>query len=653
MNIKFKRIEIKNFMSVGNVPMIIDLDTDLVTMIMGDNRDGSDGSRNGTGKTTIFNALSYVLWDKTLMDVKKDGVVNLTNKSDCVVTLDFEIDGVELRLARGRKPNVLSLTKDGQPYTPARGSVEAISDLLGIDFDLFNNIIMLTNESGSFHKMKGAQQKAFIENLLQVKVLSERAAVLKEYSKDNAVSIRLEQQKQEEHEKYINQKKSDIARLSQQADAWRADQENAARQLEARMNDLKSIDVQDHREKAAQLEALKHELECVNQELNAATIRLEKEHSVVQLEESKAKQFDHELSKIDSEIRQLVAQKQNIDNQISSLETHARGLAQQIEGIDNQHAMLGNSINESHRRIEQLTEQQSALDHGICPVCSGPYVDEAKKAQLEQEKAQVQAQITKFENQREDLIKSRAAVIAQKDDIPNKIETLAAQKPALDNEIDSINARRPGVEAQKNEVMRHVHELRDQLTKVEAEVVPIMERERDIKNRLAQFQAANPNILNEVQLTEISVQIAAIEGEIEAAKERMLTNPYHDQIETLRESIFEFDLTALAEFERLDAHYKILVKLLTDSKSFIRKAIIDQYVPFINHKISEYLDALESPHTVEIGQRLGRWGYPHGHQTKLWEPFSWREASRRYRDRVGIQGLRSDLWRTHQSTLCR
>ena len=67
---------------------------------------GGDGSRNGTGKTTIVNALSFALFGNALYNIKKDNLVNKTNNKQMVVTVDFEKDGVNYRIERGRKPNL-------------------------------------------------------------------------------------------------------------------------------------------------------------------------------------------------------------------------------------------------------------------------------------------------------------------------------------------------------------------------------------------------------------------------------------------------------------------------------------------------------------------------------------------------------------------
>ena len=80
--INIQNITVKNFMSVGNQTQAVDFNTQLLTLVLGKNLDlgGEDsGARNGTGKTTIVNALSYALYGMPLTNVSRDNLVNKTN----------------------------------------------------------------------------------------------------------------------------------------------------------------------------------------------------------------------------------------------------------------------------------------------------------------------------------------------------------------------------------------------------------------------------------------------------------------------------------------------------------------------------------------------------------------------------------------------
>ena len=84
--INIKNLTVKNFMSVGNATQAINFDRRDLTLVLGENLDlGGDGSRNGTGKTTIINALSYALYGVALSNIKRDNLVNKTNGKNMIV----------------------------------------------------------------------------------------------------------------------------------------------------------------------------------------------------------------------------------------------------------------------------------------------------------------------------------------------------------------------------------------------------------------------------------------------------------------------------------------------------------------------------------------------------------------------------------------
>mgnify|MGYP000344736837 FL=1 len=106
--IQIKDLTVKNFMSVGNATQAINFDRQDLTLVLGENIDlGGDGSRNGTGKTTIINALSYALYGEALTNIRRDNLINKTNSKGMMVSLDFCVGEQCYRIERGRKPNVL------------------------------------------------------------------------------------------------------------------------------------------------------------------------------------------------------------------------------------------------------------------------------------------------------------------------------------------------------------------------------------------------------------------------------------------------------------------------------------------------------------------------------------------------------------------
>ena len=193
--IKIKSLTVKNFMSVGNTTQGVDFNKQQLTLVLGENLDqgGDDsGSRNGTGKTTIINALSYALYGQALTNIRRDNLVNKTNNKGMLVTLTFDKDGKEYHIERGRKPNTLKFKIDDKEQEltdesqgDSRKTQEDINNLLGMSHDMFKHIVALNTYTEPFLALKNNDQRAIIEQLLGITLLSEKADLLREQIRIN------------------------------------------------------------------------------------------------------------------------------------------------------------------------------------------------------------------------------------------------------------------------------------------------------------------------------------------------------------------------------------------------------------------------------------------------------------------------------------
>jgi len=200
---KIKDLTVKNFMSVGNTTQAVNFDRQDLTLVLGENLDlgGDDsGARNGTGKTTIINALSFALYGNALTNIKKDNLINKTNGKNMMVCIDFEKDGVNYRIERGRKPNIMKffvgdtekeITDDAQG--DSRETQAEIERMLGMSHDMFKHIVALNTYTEPFLSLRSNDQRTIIEQLLGITLLSEKADSLKELNKKTKDAITSEE----------------------------------------------------------------------------------------------------------------------------------------------------------------------------------------------------------------------------------------------------------------------------------------------------------------------------------------------------------------------------------------------------------------------------------------------------------------------------
>ncbi len=253
---KIKNITVKNFMSVGNQTQAVDFDKEHLTLVLGENVDlgGDDsGSRNGTGKTTIINALSYALYGQALTNIKKENLINKTNGKHMLVTVEFEVNGQNFRIERGRKPNVLKFFVNDQEQKAkdeddsqgdSRETQKAIEELLGMSHTMFKHLVALNTYTEPFLSMKAADQREVIEQLLGITLLSEKAEALKASIKVTKDAIQSETYKIEGIKTANENVQKSIDSLIIKSSAWNTKHEQELEGLGKAILNLEAVDIE-------------------------------------------------------------------------------------------------------------------------------------------------------------------------------------------------------------------------------------------------------------------------------------------------------------------------------------------------------------------------------------------------------------------------
>ena len=247
-----KTLTVKNFLSVGNQTQAINFEGKNLVLVLGENIDlgGDDaGARNGTGKTTIINAISYALFGDALTQIRKDNLVNKTNNKDMLVAITFEKNNTTYTIERGRKPQKLKfyINDVEQDSNEAQGenreTQAEINKLIGMTHAMFKNIIALNTYTQPFLATKQAEQREIIEQLLGITILSEKADLLKEQmrgTKDELMSekYRLDSIKQS------NEKISEsIKTIKLRSSAWQTQKDQDIAKFNDAIEELDKVDI--------------------------------------------------------------------------------------------------------------------------------------------------------------------------------------------------------------------------------------------------------------------------------------------------------------------------------------------------------------------------------------------------------------------------
>jgi DNA repair exonuclease SbcCD ATPase subunit len=306
MTFNIKNITVKNFLSVGNQTQAVDFSKEALTLVLGENVDlgGDDsGSRNGTGKTTMINALSYALYGQALTNIKKENLINKTNGKGMLVTVEFDVNGKAFRIERGRKPNVLRMfvnneeqkTKDDDDAQgDSRETQKSIEQLLGMSHTMFKHLVALNTYTEPFLSMKAAEQREVIEQLLGITLLSEKAEKLKIEVKTTKDSIQIETYKIEGIKTANENVQKSINSLQIKSNAWESKKDSDLESLGKAILQLESVDIE---AELAGHEAIKTWLENSNKlkDLNRQKATLES--ALIQAEKAQTK-YTRELESL-------------------------------------------------------------------------------------------------------------------------------------------------------------------------------------------------------------------------------------------------------------------------------------------------------------------------------------------------------------------
>jgi DNA repair exonuclease SbcCD ATPase subunit len=178
--ILFKQIRFRNFLSTGQQPTEIKFTETDTTLIVGS---------NGSGKSTMLDALCFVLFNKAFRKITKGQLVNSTNGKDCLVEIEFSIGTKEYRILRGIKPNIFEIWIDGVLQNQSAAAVDQQKQLeesiLKLNYKSFTQIVILGSASFiPFMQLSTAHRREVVEDLLDIKIFSAMNSILKEKIKN-------------------------------------------------------------------------------------------------------------------------------------------------------------------------------------------------------------------------------------------------------------------------------------------------------------------------------------------------------------------------------------------------------------------------------------------------------------------------------------
>ena len=411
--IKFKAVTWQNFLSTGNTPIEIVLNNSPSTLIIGD---------NGSGKSTVLDALTFGLFGKPFRRIKKDQLVNSVNGRDCIVEVYFDIGKRRYLVIRGIKPTRFEIYMDGKLVNQDASSRDyqklLENNILKLNHRSFTQVVILGSSSFiPFMQLTASARREVVEEILDIKIFSMMNVLLKQRVKDNRERSRdisyeneLLVHKMQLMEKQIQttkeKSKTSLKALEKKIDK----NDKEVKKLQEETDQLQSL-VEEYRKdilpKVVQLDSDRNEMSTIQWKLNLKSEKAKKEidffkenddcptceqhidedfkDKAIQERTDKMIQSGCALNSIEEQLTEMEARSglyKEIETDTREHEVNAAKKTSSIESIVKFQEQLSEQINEIHNAGVFLQEDKKRLQE---------YREDSKSIQKEKEKIQDQA----------------------------------------------------------------------------------------------------------------------------------------------------------------------------------------------------------------------------------------------------------------------
>lgn len=608
----FKELQMQNFLSYGNDLTTIPLNHEGAMLITGINYDASVGGEydsNGCGKSSILNAISYALYNKTISISEKLGdLINNINKKDMYVSLTFSVHSKDYKVSRYRKNSAMGGNgvkveelRNGEwiDITTTKPEPQIADDILGIPYTIFNRIIGYAAGEEPFLKQGLAKQREVIDELFGFSDLIARAENIKEdirdLKKDLEVSESLNEEIKKEKERHVAQ----VEEMEEKSSKWISDTNEKMKELEGEISDISKFDFEKEEkllnelsEKKDVLSDLFRTLDDKNRELEDYEYSTSKFKSFRVEQEALIKRLEKDLDALDiSEI--------DFDKQIEILET-IEVISEEVSELESKHSENKRELDILNKSLDEHLKEMEHLKDNKCPYCLQQFADAKEKA--------------------EEVLKNKTELSEAIKILSEKIDDLISEKTSKELEIENVESF-----AQ----FKSISEINSLQNKMER-LVTSLEVEKEKKNP---YEDKESDIVRvEGEKSEVNTEIKSVEREISEINESLLIDDmssltslkttlkhYEESLEKLKneENPYEELLNNLLSYEpkedkskeieelrNLIKHSEFLVKLLTKRDSYIRQALMSKYLPLLNERLHHYLVRMSLPHKVLFNSDL-------------------------------------------------
>lgn len=597
MKIVLKELTIRNFLSFGNVSQTIKLDSDSFRIITGQNKDKSDNEedKNGVGKSSIQLAIHYALFGKSTGNrIVLGQMINNINKKNMLVSLKFDKDDIHYEIIRGRSPNVLKLLRNGENIIDesqgdSRETQKDIEKIIGFDDDLYNQLFNLTCLVPLFLSQNTSSQKAILEKILGIDIISKKIVLLKDMIKSSKNDLNNEVFKYNTIKQQNDNLSASIEKqtidMNNAKKKWLSDIQSQIIDIKQKIESMSKIDIQ---------EEIKN-FQLLEEYLKQEGVNLQNQQLIISLNnqiKQKEMLIQNYQLRIDNLLRyDFDTERQNI---LYNEQLNKERMAYDIE--ENQYRTLKTfkeqnldyNFQKISKEIERKKNELANIKENICPTCGQPINVEDFNKLKESKKEEInhlQEELHKIDME----ILNATHIISSF--VPKKFEF----KVVSFNDLNSLLEKENEINQLKQQMDNIVKEKNDLIEQAKNVVII------DLGNRpTTHYKEYSQALQHQAVLNSLQESLQRLE-----ITEK--TNPFEQQeksIEEMKKNMMVLDDSEVKRLEKSILYQETLLKLLNNPSSFIRKTILDKSLEYLNSRIKHYLEQMGSMHLITFNNDM-------------------------------------------------
>ena len=408
---KLEKVYVHNFRPIGEATL--NLDSRGVILVTGDNHTATEGiSANGTGKSSLLDAIFWAIYGKLPNGDAADKVVNRIAKKDTEVKLWFSIGKHHYLIDRGRKKNFVKLFQDDQDISTssAKKTDALITDTIGISDDVFLSTIFFDGANSiPFSKLTDKQRKEFLETVVNIGVYREAHDKVKDTLKD----------------------------LTTEQEVLKSKREAMVQTLTA-FKETES-------ERSKNMTTLKESLSKAQKKLTDAKNLFNK----------KKPTFDAQLDKIDKLIENI-----KVTPSVSDTLTKYQDLVVRLTKAKENGVSLNNQLKDTTSSLQQLKDEYESLNNSkTCPVCGNPLDESHRLAEQQRITEKVTPLVEKYHTDEQSLKDKRAEYVSLQKQVSETKEVADKEKQkeaTLRNSLEQAYQQRTDI---SNQVSKHTQAI--------------------------------------------------------------------------------------------------------------------------------------------------------------------------------------------------